>query len=162
MRMPIFQWSMARLVVENGYPKDMCNDESGLCVTYKDIVPCTMMITFGRVFCDPFTRTFTLASWNFCISSLILTLEWQCSWFTIANLTVELRSCSTTDSVHVELEVSIIGMHTLVTAKIVVRLFILIHFIEWILESMGLAREANPSSPPPTHTHTQPLSFQHQ
>ena len=41
---------MARLEVENEYPKDMCYDEIGLCVAYKDTIPGTMFVTAGRAY----------------------------------------------------------------------------------------------------------------
>lgn len=50
MHTSIFQWSMARLVVENGYPKDMCYDENGLCVAYEDTIPGTMFTTTRRAY----------------------------------------------------------------------------------------------------------------
>jgi hypothetical protein len=48
----MFEWFMARLVVNNTYQKDMCYDEIGLCAPDIDMLLGSFVSTMGRHICS--------------------------------------------------------------------------------------------------------------
>ena len=70
MHAPIFECSIARLVVKYRLPKNTCHNEIGLYSQIVDTVSSTMVIRIRRVYViAQHEKTFsTLMSYNLCIS----------------------------------------------------------------------------------------------
>lgn len=47
---PLFDWYIARLVVEYGHGKDICYDEIGLCALNIDTILSSIMNPIGRTY----------------------------------------------------------------------------------------------------------------
>lgn len=81
--LPLLEWYMARLALENGHQKRIFSDE------HWDSIECSKYIKHYSRFnseCNwedlhDHSKNKTLKSYNFCISTLIWKVKWQSLWF---------------------------------------------------------------------------------